>query len=268
LSAQIDEQAHRTQAALATLQGVAIDDPLAPLAELRRAALLQRLGRPEEALAVLDRLATSVPDQPAPWIMRGAILRGEHRAAESVSAYGEAIARVKQPGRSDWSLFFERGIAEEQGGSWPAAEADFDRALALWPDQPSVLNYLGYSWTEQGRNLPRARQMIERAASLQPNDGAILDSLGWIMLRQGDVTGAVRNLERAVELEPEDATINGHLGDAYLAAKRKQEATFQWRRALTLNPDPDEKNRIATRLREAGVPPPVVGEQTTGKAPP
>lgn len=268
LAAEVDEQAHRTQIALATLQSVGADDPLAPLADLRRAGLLQRVGRSDEALAVLGRLAAAAPDRPEPWLMRGAVLRGAHRYAEAIAAYNEGIDRVKQPTRENWVIFFERGIALERAGRWPEAEADFNHALALEPDEPSVLNYLGYSWAEQGQNLARAHQMIERAATLRPNDGAILDSLGWVMLRQGDVPGAVRNLERAVELEPEDATINGHLGDAYMAAGRKLEATFQWRRALTLNPDPDESIRIAGRLREAGDSTPLVGERATGKAQP
>ena len=268
LSAEVDEQARRPNVALATLQTINTDDPLQPLAELRRAVLLQRVGRADEALTVLGRLATAAPDRPEPWLVRGGILRGQHRYAEAAGAYGEGIGRVPNPGSGHWAMFFERGIALERAGKWQDAEADFNHALTLAPEQPSVMNYLGYSWTEQGRNLPRARQLIERAAVLRPNDGAILDSLGWIMLRQGDTQDAVRNLERAVELEPEDATINGHLGDAYLAAQRRLEATFQWRRALTLNPDADESSRIAGRLRESGEPPPVVGERATGKAQP
>ena len=124
-------------------------------------------------------------------------------------------------------------------------------ALNLAPDQPYVLNYLGYSWTEQGRNLARARQMIERAVEQRPSDGAIIDSLGWVMLRQGDYDGAVKSLEHAVELLPEDSTINGHLGDAYWAAGRRQEALFQWRRALNLNPDPEDVPKLQAKLRES-----------------
>jgi len=114
-----------------------------------------------------------------------------------------------------------------------------------------VLNYLGYSWTELGRNLDQAQQMIVRAAQARPNDGAIIDSEGWIALRRGDVAGAVSDLEKAVELEPEDATINGHLGDAYWAAGRKLEALYQWRRAVSLKPDPEDLSRLQARLREA-----------------
>jgi Flp pilus assembly protein TadD len=83
----------------------------------------------------------------------------------------------------------------------------------------------------------------------RPNDGAIVDSLGWVMLRQGQVTDAVSTLERAVELEPEDSSVNGHLGDAYWAAGRKLEAAFQWRRALTFNPEPDDAAKLEAKLQ-------------------
>jgi Flp pilus assembly protein TadD len=111
-----------------------------------------------------------------------------------------------------------------------------------------VLNYLAYSWADMGHHLNEARQMIQRAAERRPNDGAITDSLGWVMFRQGDTKGAVKTLERAVELEPEDATINGHLGDAYWAVGRRVEAQYQWRRALTLNPAPDDAAKLEAKL--------------------
>jgi Flp pilus assembly protein TadD len=173
------------------------------------------------------------------------------RFSDAVSAYDRAIARIPHPGQNDWPLFYDRGIALERSKQWPKAEADFEFALQLAPDQPYVLNYLGYSWAEQGRNLSRAHQMIERALQLRPNDGSIIDSLGWVQLRQGETSNAVQQLEHAVELDPEDSTINGHLGDAYWAAGRKLEAEFQWRRALTLNPDPAEIPSLQSKLHEA-----------------
>jgi Flp pilus assembly protein TadD len=90
--------------------------------------------------------------------------------------------------------------------------------------------------------------MIDKAAQQRPNDGAIVDSLGWVLLRGGDTKGAVTTLERAVELEPQDSTINGHLGDAYWAVGRKLEATYQWRRALTLNPEPEDAAKLEAKL--------------------
>jgi Flp pilus assembly protein TadD len=167
-----------------------------------------------------------------------------------VAAYDRALARVKAPQRSAWPLFYARGIAEERAHDWPRAQADLERALQLAPDQPYVLNYLGYTWADQGQNLQQARQMLTRAAELRPNDGSIVDSLGWVLLRQGDTKGAVKSLERAVEMLPEDPTINGHLGDAYWAVGRQREAQFQWRRALILHPDPDEVAKLEGKLRD------------------
>lgn len=250
LSAEISAAVDQPEAALAVLEPVGADDPLAGVVDLRRAALLDQLGRQPEALALLARLQQTYPDRPEPWTMQGGILRAQDKPAEAVAAYDQAVARVAHPSRANWPLFYARGIALEAAHRWPAAQADFEHALALSPDEPYVLNYLGYAWTEQGANLARAHQMIQRAVDERPDDGAIVDSLGWVELRQGDVTDAVRQLERAVELQPEDATINGHLGDAYRAAGRPLEAAFQWRRALTLKPTQEEAAAFQKKLRE------------------
>jgi Flp pilus assembly protein TadD len=133
---------------------------------------------------------------------------------------------------------------------WPRAEADMNRALELSPDQPYVLNFLGYSMAERNENLPLAQDMIQRAMKARPNDGAIIDSMGWVKLREGDTKAALRLLEKAAELEPEDPSITGHLGDAYWDAGRHIEAEDQWRRALVLKPDPDDQARIEARLKD------------------
>jgi tetratricopeptide (TPR) repeat protein len=251
LSSDLLGQAKQTDAALAALAPVPQSDPLAPLVDMRRAALQDRAGNSDEALRILARLERELPDQPEPWMLQGAILRAKHRYAEAVAAYDRAVALVPQPTRAAWPLFYERGIAEERAHEWPKAEADFKKALQLSPDEPFVLNYLGYSWTEQGVHLKEARRMIERAAAARPNDGAIIDSLGWIALREGDTARAVKDLEKAVELQPEDPTINGHLGDAYWAVGRRLEALYQWRRALSLNPEPEDVPKLQAKLHDA-----------------
>lgn len=251
LGADILEGSRHAAAALTLLAPVPESDPLIAVVQLRRAELQQQAGDSDAALATLDQAARDYPTRPEPWAMKGDLLRAGHRYGEAVTAYDEAIKRLDAPGRLSWVLFYDRGVALERSKQWPRAEADFQKALELAPDQPYVLNYLGYSWTEQGRDLGAARAMIERAVRQRPNDGAIIDSLGWVMLRQGDVHGAVLALERAVELVPEDATVNGHLGDAYWAAGRQREALYQWRRAVTLNPEPEEATRLKARLHEA-----------------
>ena len=248
LVADIQQSEHHPQLALRSLNEVPSTDPVIAIVQLRRAALVDRLGRSDDAMHDLERLAQQYPDSPLPDQQRGDILRSKQRFPDAAAAYDRAIARVPHPAAQDWVLFYDRGVAEERSHSWPKAEADFHHALELSPDQPYVLNYLGYSWAEMGHHLAEARQMIQRAAEKRPNDGAITDSLGWVMYRQGDGKQAVSTLERAVELQPEDSTINAHLGDAYWAVGRKVEAQYQWRRALTLNPTPDDAVKLEAKL--------------------
>jgi tetratricopeptide (TPR) repeat protein len=248
LAADVLVSDHHAALALRMLNDVPASDPLAPVVQLKRAALVDSLGRSDEAMRDLERLAKDYPDSPLPDEQLGDILRVKQRFPDAVTAYDHAIARISHPGAADWVVFYDRGVAEERSHLWPKADADFHRALELSPDQPFVLNYLGYSYADMGHHLQEAREMIQRAAERRPNDGAIVDSLGWVMYRQGDSKEAVKTLEKAVELEPEDPTINGHLGDAYWAAGRKIEAQYQWRRALTLNPPPDDAAKLEAKL--------------------
>jgi tetratricopeptide (TPR) repeat protein len=248
LAADILTNQHHTQVALRILNEVPSSDPILSVVQLRRAVLVDRLGRPDDAMRDLERLARDYPDSPLPDEQRGDILRNKFRFPDAVVAYDKSIARIAHPAASDWVVFYDRGVAEERAHQWPKAKADFEHALQLSPDQPFVLNYLGYSLADMGHHLDEARKMIQTAAERRPNDGAITDSLGWVMLRQGHGKEAVQTLERAVELEPEDATINGHLGDAYQAVGRGVEAAYQWRRALTLNPAPDDAAKLEAKL--------------------
>jgi len=241
----------RPELALDLLAGIRADDPLHATVQMRRARMLQRLERSDEALSLLEEIARDYPSRPEPHGLTGDILRIKRRFADAVVAYDRAIALAGPPHPGHWPLYYDRGIALERSHQWEKAEADFLQALRFAPDQPHVLNYLGYSWTEQGRNLQQAKEMIEKAVQQRPNDGAMVDSLGWVAMRMGNIPEAVRLLERAVELEPGDATINGHLGHAYWEAGRRLEAIYQWRRALNLKPEADEKERLENRLRPA-----------------
>ena len=251
LLADIQEVNKQPEAAAQTLAGVPSTDPLAAVVTLRRASLLDSTGQEDEAARMLEALAQEHPDRPEPLVQIGDSLRRRNRFHEAAEAYDRAVARIGTPSRANWPLFYERGIAFERDGQWPKAEADFQYALQLAPDQPNVLNYLGYAWVDRGHEVDRARQMIERAVQQRPDDGAFIDSLGWVELRQGDTAGALKNLERAVELQPEDPVINAHLGDALDAVGRRREAEFQWRRALNLHPEPEDQARIERKLRDA-----------------
>lgn len=250
LAADALAEERHPESALAVLRDVPREDPLGPLVTLRRASLLDRLDRPEEAIAALRQLAVARPDSLQPHARLGDLLRGRERWREAAEAYGAALARVPQPGREHWALFYARGISLERAGDWTKAEADFQQALRLSPEQPYVLNYLGYTWVEHGTRLAEARGMLERAAELRPQDGNIADSLGWALYKLGDLPAAIRWMEKAVELESRNSVINDHLGDVYWAAGRRVEAQYQWRRALTLEPEPGDAPRIAAKLRD------------------
>lgn len=250
LLAESQAAAKRPSLALDTLGPVTTDDPLVAIVRLQQALLLNEADRTDEAFRLLDTLARDYPDRPEPLAETGDLLTRKSRFTEAAAAYDRAIARLNRPSRTAWPLFYQRGVARERAGQWTLAESDFLAALQLSPDQPAVLNYLAYAWTERNENLDRARQMIQRAVDQRPDDGSFIDSLGWIKLRQGDAPGALKDLQRAVELQPEDPVINGHLGDALAAVGRWREAEYQWRRALTLKPEADEEKRINARLED------------------
>jgi len=250
LLGDLRENQDRFAEARATFQRVPRDSAYSWLTRLRAAALLDKLEKFDDASHELRVMMAERPDRSDPASLLGDLLRGRERFAEAVGAYDMAVERIAgRIAERHWTLFYARGVASERAKNWPRAEADFTRALELRPDQPLVLNYLGYSWVEQGVNIERAKRMIERAVAQRPNDGYIVDSLGWVLYRLGDFAGAVPHLEKAVELRPGDPTINDHLGDAYWAVGRKSEARFQWRRALGLSPDVDQVPRIEEKLK-------------------
>ena len=235
------------------------------LAQLRAASSLQDLERVEESIGLLKDLALRRASDPTPWIRIGDLQRTAKRWSEAVDAYGQALERIGEVSASDWTLFYTRGIALERTNDWARAEADLLKALELAPDQPYVMNYLGYSWTEQGINLKKAERMIAKAVKLRPQDGYIIDSLGWVLYRTGRFDEAVPKLEKAVQLRPNDPTINDHLGDAYWRVGRQIEASFQWRRALTMRPEADLVSAIQTKLKQ-GLPAPTIIKENSKKA--
>jgi tetratricopeptide (TPR) repeat protein len=225
-------------------------------AQLRVAADLDTIGRGDEAITMLQHMAASDRRRATAEMQLGDLLREKKRYVEAAEAYSDAMRRLQaglMPER--WSLYYSRGISFERSGQWPKAEADLLQALKLKPDQPLVLNYLGYSWIDRGSHLHRGLQMIEKAVDLRPEDGYIVDSLGWAHYRLGDYRSAVEYLEKAVELVPGDPTINDHLGDAYWQTGRLIEARYQWRRALQFGPDKEDVKPIEAKLAR-GMPAP------------
>ena len=245
---EILEEADRLEGAVAAFRSVPPDSDYAWAARLRGASALSHLDRAEEAIATLGAMTDERPERSDAAGALGDALAMMERYEEAAEAYETAIARLPVIEDRHWRLFYARGIAFERMGAWPRAEADFLRALEMEPDQPLVLNYLGYSWIEQRHNLDEAKAMIEKAVALRPDNGYIVDSLGWAAYRLGDFEEAVRQLEKAVELQAGDPIINDHLGDAYWQVGRLNEARFQWERVLTLEPEEDLAGQVRRKL--------------------
>jgi len=224
----------RYDAALAAYAHVADSDPLARAARDRRAQVLGEAGRDDAAHALLTTAANARTATAEDWARLGDLDRKNARYVDAVRAYTRGIDMAPNPAGAGWTLYFLRGSTLEQAGDWVRAETDLRQALILSPQEPIVLNYLGYSLLDRGLKGDEAQALIETASRLRPDDGFITDSLGWAYFRTGQFERAAAVLERAVLVQPGDPAINDHLGDANWRIGRQLEARFRWRAALDL----------------------------------
>lgn len=230
--------------AVETYRQIPVDSPDYHAAELGRAEALRRAAKPDAAIEVLEQLSRDYPEQAQVHSALGDLLRQQEDYDRAIQAYDKALEFTESGAPTEWFLHYARGISHERLDHWAEGEADFRKALALNPDQPQVLNYLGYSLVEKQVKLDEALNMIERAVAARPDSGYIVDSLGWVLFRLGRYDEAVSHMEKAVELMPVDPVVNDHLGDVYWAVGRVLEAEFQWKRALSFI-DPDDENSEA-----------------------
>jgi tetratricopeptide (TPR) repeat protein len=247
--ADLYEAMKKPELAIKTYERVPNSSPLKRNAEISLANDLDVLERTEEAKKHLEKLIANKPDDMEAIIALANIQRERKQYDGCADSYGKAVDLISQPTKANWTIYYFRGICFERAKQWAKAEADFKRALELFPDQPHVLNYLGYSWIDQGIHLDEGMGMIKRSVEQRPDDGYIVDSLGWAYYRLGDYDEAVKNLERAVELKPVDPTINDHLGDVYWRVDRMLEAKFQWSHARDLKPEQDDLVKIEQKLK-------------------
>ncbi|WP_417845290.1 tetratricopeptide repeat protein [Thalassospira povalilytica] len=248
LVGEVMEIQGRYDAAITIYGAIPHSSPHSWNARLRTASSLEQIGQAERAIDILEDMVSERKDRPDALIQLGDILRIQGEYAKAADAYNKAIERLGGDTVVGWRLLYRRGIAHERAGDWKKAEADFLLALEIEPEQPYVLNYLGYSWVDMGMNFDKAEDMLKRAVELQPEDGYIVDSLGWVYYKLGRFEDAVIQLEKAVELKPDDPTINDHLGDAYWQIGRYHEARFQWHRALSFNPTEELRATVEAKI--------------------
>ena len=248
--ADLFEQNKQPELEIAAYKLVPKNSPMRESADIQVAIALDALGRNAEATALMQKLVDSKPKDIDAVVALADLQRSAKSYEAAIASYDRALALVGTPTKANWPLFYFRGICHERAKQWPLAEADFQKALELYPDQPLVLNYLGYSWVDQGTHLDEAFQMLRKAVDLKGDDGYIVDSLGWAHFKLGHYDDALEYMEKAVSLKAADPTINDHLGDVYWRLGRRTEAHFQWNHARDMKPDPEDLPAILKKIEE------------------
>ncbi len=246
--ADIYERTKQNERAIEMYESLPDQSPLRANADIQIGLILDTMGRSDEALKQLKAIVQEHPKDIDALTNLGNLQRAKKDYASAADTYTKVLEASDALARSNWPILYFRGICNERLKNWPAAEADFKAALGLFPNQPLVLNYLGYSWVDQNINVDEAFKMLRRAVDLRPTDGYIVDSLGWAFYRLGKYPEAQRELERAVDLKPADPTVNDHLGDVYWRLGRELEAKFQWNHARDLNPEPEDLPKILDKI--------------------
>jgi tetratricopeptide (TPR) repeat protein len=260
--ADLYESVKKPAMAIKVYERMPASSPLRRNAQIQLAVSLDAAERSDEAIKILKNVTTEDPKDLEAVMALGNVERGRKKFAECAQTYSRGIDVLPATNeKTNWVYYYYRGICEERSKQWSKAEVDMRKALDLQPEQPHVLNYLGYSWIDQGINLDEGMRMIKRAVDQRPDDGYIVDSLGWAYYRIGNFEDAVKNLERAIDLKPEDPTINDHLGDAYWRIGRTLEAKFQWAHARDLKPEPDELPKIEAKIENG------LAEDTSSSSP-
>ncbi len=215
-----------------------------------RARIIATYDQPSDnakALDVAQDTVNAAPHNVEAQILLADQLRANNRFAESAAIFDKVFGSLGD--KVDWRLYYMRGAALAQAGQWEPAEKDLLKALSIQPDQPEVLNFLGFSWIDRGVHLQEAKTMVEKAVAANPDSGAMVDSLGWAYYKLGDYAHAVEQLERAAELDGGDPEINDHLGDAYWKLGRFTEARFQWEAVLTFGPSAALRTQVEEKLK-------------------
>jgi len=243
------ETLRKFESAITIYQSIESSSPYYRMAQVQAALDQQRLGKSDDAIAGLKKLVASQPNDSEAWVALGDTYRAASKFAEAVDAYDHAEKAIPKTSKRDWPMFYARAMAKEKLKRLDDSENDIQTALKLSPEQPELLNYLGYSWVDRGRNIPQALTMLEKARTLRPYDGYIVDSVGWAYYQLGRYEDAAKTLGAAVLLVPGDPTINDHLGDALWRAGRRIDARFQWNHALTFSDNDTDKAAIERKIK-------------------
>jgi tetratricopeptide (TPR) repeat protein len=249
LLALLLEGQDRTDEALALLRSIARDDALSSQVRDVQVRILIDSKRLNDAFAIASAAASAPGAGINDYSRLGDVYQAMKRYNEAAGVYARAVALANAQGLKAqlWPLLLLQANALEQAGRWPETKAALQQGLALAPEQPLLLNFMGYSKLEHHEDLDAAEAMIRKASELAPDDASIIDSLGWAQYKRGKVQEAITTLQTAAEKDPDQADIQEHLGDALYKAGRRYEARFAWNAAL-VTADDEVAGRVKAKL--------------------
>jgi tetratricopeptide (TPR) repeat protein len=223
-----------------------------------RASLLAEMGKTDVAVADIKKLLDGKDDRGIELALADLYVKG--RKFDDAAKALDAAEKMSESQEDKIDVWFQRGAMFERQKNVAAAETEFRKVLAVMPDNPATLNYLGYMLTDRNLRLPEALAMIQKALDRDPNNGAYLDSLGWVYYRLNRIPEAEDAMRRAVELTPHDPTMRDHYAEVLFKASKVREAIAQWEASLrewqTSSPselDATEVAKVKDKLENARV---------------
>lgn len=206
--------------------------------------IFMRQGDPQSADEHMGRLRNRFPDQaPGLYLLHVRSLMEHDYAARAETLLDQSLG--DHPTNSD--LRYTRAILFDQTSRPEDAQRDLRHILTYDPNNAPALNALGYIMANHHQNLDEAEQLIRKALALMPDDPAIMDSMGWVLYRQGQPEAALPYLQRAMDAYP-DQEVAAHLGEVLWVLGEREQARQAWDRGLEEDPDsdliPDTQRRL------------------------
>jgi predicted Zn-dependent protease len=199
------------------------------------------------ATATAGKLKTAFPEDPRALYLDAQILQDKGKTAEAITAFQALIKRAPEDG----ALLFEYANLLEKGGRTADAERTLRDLIARDPLDANALNSLGYMFAERGQRLDEAVDLVQRALKVFPDNPSFLDSLGWALYQQGKIEMADAPLTQAAAKLPESSVVQDHLGELRFKQQRFADAAAAWERALAGDRDSIDSEKIEKRLRDA-----------------
>jgi len=206
--------------------------------------LYAELEQFDEARSWVESISSQEPSMSPVFsaLLAESLLNAE-RDAETQQVLNDAL--LQHPDSVE--LLFVRTLLSERLEDMPQLKRDLRRIIALDPTNAQALNHLGYALTIRTDRYNEALDLIERALAVRPDDPAIIDSLGWVQFQLARYDDALYNLRRAYDAYP-DPEVAAHLGEVLWVTGQHREAMEIWQHTLHESPGNQHIMEVMERL--------------------